>query len=50
MPLSVVFPAAAGGLVVVTQLIGGLLLSEPIAPLQLAGVCAIVVGIVLIYA
>jgi multidrug transporter EmrE-like cation transporter len=50
MPLSVVFPAAAGGLIVATQAIGYLLLGEPVTPLQIAGVAAILGGIVLIYA
>lgn len=50
MPLSVIFPVAAGGLIVVTQLTGFVLLGEPVAALQIAGVAAIVLGIILLYA
>lgn len=50
MPLSIIFPVAAGGLIVVTQLTGFMLLGEPVAPLQIAGAAAIILGIVLLYA
>ncbi len=49
LPLSVVFPVAAGGLIVATQLLGYYFLSEPLSPMHLIGVLAIVGGIVLIF-
>jgi multidrug transporter EmrE-like cation transporter len=50
MPLSIIFPVAAGGLIVVSQLTGFVLLGEPVSSIQLVGAGAIVLGIVLLYA
>ena len=50
LPLSVVVPVAAGGLVVTTQILGYFFLAEPMTPAQLIGVAAIVGGIILISA
>jgi drug/metabolite transporter (DMT)-like permease len=49
LPLSFVFPVAAGGLIVTTQLLGYYFLSEPLSTQHLIGVLAIVGGIVLIF-
>ena len=47
-PLSVAFPVAAGSLIVSTQVLAIWLLKETPNYINLAGVCMIVVGIVLV--
>ncbi len=49
LPLSVVFPIAAGSLVVATQIVGYLLLGETIRVVHAGGVALILAGIVLIF-
>lgn len=49
MPLSVIFPIAAGSLIVATQLVGVFFLGERTSPLHLVGVALVVTGIGLIY-
>jgi drug/metabolite transporter (DMT)-like permease len=47
--LSLVFPVAAGGLIVTTQVIGYLFLQEPFRVTRIAGTLFIIVGIILMY-
>jgi len=49
LPLSVVFPVAAGGLIVCTQFVGFFLLGEKIGPYHVAGILLVITGITLIY-
>ncbi len=49
LPLSVAFPLAAGGLIVLTQLIGHAFLNEPLSVMHLTGIGMILAGIVLIF-
>lgn len=49
LPLSVIFPIAAGSLIVGTQVVGLLFLGEKISPLHWTGVVLVLVGIGLIY-
>lgn len=49
LPLSVVFPIAAGSLVVATQLVGYLFLDEAIHIVHASGVAFVLIGIVLIF-
>ena len=48
-PLSVIFPTAAGGLIVATQLTGHLFLNESLRPTQWAGVALVLVALGLLY-
>ncbi len=48
-PLSVIFPTAAGGLIVTTQILGFFFLAEPISASQMAGTALVVIGMVLIF-
>ena len=50
LPLSVVFPIAAGILVVATQFVGYLFLDERIGASHLAGIGLVLAGIVVIFA
>jgi multidrug transporter EmrE-like cation transporter len=49
-PLSIAFPIASGCLVIGTQIVGIYYLNEKTNWLQIAGVCLIIAGIILIYA
>ena len=49
LPLSEAFPIAAGGLIVIVQLVGVYFLNEEINAYKVFGVLAILSGIVLIY-
>lgn len=48
-PLSIAFPAAAGALILATQIAGIIYLKEPVHSSAMAGIGFIAVGIVLIY-
>ena len=50
LPLSIVFPIAAGGLVVATQSVGYTFLGESIRAVHAGGIALILIGIVLIFA
>jgi multidrug transporter EmrE-like cation transporter len=50
LPLSIVFPIAAGGLVVATQIVGYTFLGESIRAVHAGGIVLILIGIVLIFA
>lgn len=47
-PLSIVFPIAAGSLIVATQVLAAALLREPLPMTQIGGVALIVLGIALV--
>ncbi len=49
LPLSVVFPIAAGSLVVATQIVGYVFLGEAIRVVHTGGIALILAGIVLIF-
>ncbi len=49
LPLSVVFPIAAGSLVVATQIVGYMFLDEAIHIVHASGIALILTGIVLIF-
>ena len=49
LPLSVVFPIAAGSLVIATQIVGHLFLGETIRLVHAGGIAMILAGIVLIF-
>ena len=49
MPLSVAFPIAAGSLIIVTQIVGYLLFSEPLAWAHITGIVLILSGITVIF-
>lgn len=49
LPLSVVFPIAAGSLVIATQVVGYLFLGETIRLVHASGIALILTGIVLIF-
>ncbi len=49
LPLSVVFPIAAGSLVIATQVVGYLFLGETIRLVHASGIALILGGIVLIF-
>ena len=49
-PLSIAFPAAAGALIVATQVAGIVFLKEPLHLGAMAGIGFIAIGIILIYA
>lgn len=50
LPLSRAFPLAAGGLVLGTQIAGGLFLREPLTAIHLVGVALIVGGVAIVSA
>ncbi|MFK8017496.1 MAG: hypothetical protein AB8G17_18880 [Gammaproteobacteria bacterium] len=50
LPLSVIFPIAAGSLIVGTQVVGLFFLDEKISPTHWVGVVLVLAGIGLIYA
>lgn len=49
LPLSVAFPLAAGGLIVITQVTGHAFLHEPLSGMHLTGVAMILAGILLVF-
>lgn len=49
LPLSVAFPLAAGGLIVLTQVTGHAFLNETLSGMHLAGIAMILAGIVLVF-
>ncbi|TNC79611.1 MAG: hypothetical protein C9356_18360 [Oleiphilus sp.] len=48
-PLSIAFPAAAGALILATQIAGIIYLKEPVHASAMAGIGFIAIGIILIY-
>ena len=50
LPLSVAFPAAAGSLVVASQIVGFLLLGESMKIMHVGEIFLILIGIVLVFA
>jgi drug/metabolite transporter (DMT)-like permease len=47
-PLSIVFPIAAGSLIIATQALAAVLLREPMPTMHIGGVALIILGIVLV--